>query len=681
MVTSQTVYGFYTVYELDRLKSVESHYRPGRSKKKKRYNAVFCMADTETSKSDDFDENGHRINRVVCWSVALRYRGRNVFCLYGRRPSELCSFLLDMHRHMTGTHTIIYWHNLSYDWQFIRKFCFSAWGHPVEQLNTKSHYPVNIEFSNGIIFRDSLILAQVGLAKWGEQMQVEHGKAVDNWDYDAIRTQQTPLTDEELIYIYDDVLCGVECLDALMNRLDKKQWTMPWTATGIVRELTRKTGKEHHAHDDYLKQTFDYSGYLQCEQTYHGGYTHANRYKVGKVQRGEIMAFDFASSYPFCMISEKFPAEKFMRIPDSSVDGILRYQDDFAFLFRFIAFDIKLSDPLFPMPYLQGSKCVRSINAVFDNGRILEADMIEIYLTEVDLAILRDQYTWSRHVCTDVMFAHKEYLPKWFSCLVFDLYRQKCTLKNGDKTEYALSKSRVNSLYGMSVQRLIKDKIEEQYELNDYITVELEDPEEEYLKEIKKRGHVLPYQIGVWVTAYACRNLFRLGACFDTWLYSDTDSAYGLGVDKDKIAKYNGEVLRKLRAAGFDDIEYEGKTFRLGEAALDGVYAEFVTLGAKRYATRDAETRKLKITVAGVPKDGVEALHDDIDKFKKGLIFKGKDSGKKQHFYGYVNDIYIDQNGDEIGDYVDLDPCDYLLDDIFSIDRILNDDIGVPIYG
>ena len=30
----------------------------------------------------------------------------------------------------------------------------------------------------------------------------------------------------------------------------------------------------------------------------------------------------------------------------------------------------------------------------------------------------------------------------------------------------------------------------------------------------------------------------------------------------------------------------------------------------------------------------------------------------------YVPDIYIDENGNETGDSVDLYPCDYLLDDV-----------------
>lgn len=681
MVELSTYYGHYTGYNLDRLNGIDSELRRGTANgKRKRFARVFIMADTETSKSNDITEDGHRLNHIVCWSIALRYNGINRFCVYGRKPTELCDFLLNIKNHLPCTHLIIYFHNLSFDWQFIRKFCFKLWGTPREQLNTKSHYPVNIEFSNGIIFRDSLILAQVSLAKWSEQMNVEHGKAVGMWDYEQIRNQDTPLTDDELTYIFDDVLAGVECLDELRKRLNKRPYNLPWTATGIVREMTRKEAQKHRGHLEFVKQAFDYNGYIQCQSTYHGAYTHANRFYVNEVITEPVFCYDFNSSYPFVMLSEKFPAGKFMSISDTAIDGILRYSNDYAFLFKLVAVGVKLKDFHQPMPYLQSSKCLDSVNAVIDNGRILEADAVAIYLTEIDLKILSEQYTFEKHICKEVMYAKKDYLPRWFTDLVYRLYEQKCQLKYGDKTEYALSKARVNSLYGMCVQRILPQIIQEVYYSDEYRVLEMPNPEENYDKEIKKRGHVLNYQTGVWITAYACKNLFDLGKCCGIWLYSDTDSVYCTDPNLSMIAEYNKRALEKLQANGYDIITVDGHKFQLGEASPDGEYMEFVTVGAKRYAKRDING-KLSITVAGVPKVGYKTLNNDIRNFRRGLIFKGEDTGKRQHFYGYVDEIYVDENGNEQGDYVDLDPCDYLLDDIFSVDDVLIEKIGVNYYG
>jgi hypothetical protein len=47
--------------------------------------------------------------------------------------------------------------------------------------------------------------------------------------------------------------------------------------------------------------------YKRLMDVFAGGYTHANRYYSGEVQKGNIKHFDFASSYPSVMVSEKFP--------------------------------------------------------------------------------------------------------------------------------------------------------------------------------------------------------------------------------------------------------------------------------------------------------------------------------------------------------------------------------------
>ena len=79
----------------------------------------------------------------------------------------------------------IYFHNLAYDYVFLRLFLFDAFGTPKKQLNTKPHYPIMIGFENGIILKDSLILAGCKLEKWANDLNVNHKKAVGNWQYDA----------------------------------------------------------------------------------------------------------------------------------------------------------------------------------------------------------------------------------------------------------------------------------------------------------------------------------------------------------------------------------------------------------------------------------------------------------------------------------------------------------------
>ena len=86
------------------------------------------------------------------------------------------------------------------------------------------------------------------------------------------------------------------------------------------------------------------------------------------------------------------------------------------------------------------------------------------------------------------------------------------------------------------------------------------------------------------------------------------------------LKAYNDEIVRISNERNVGLVEYQGQQFRLGIADFDGEYTEFITHGSKRYCYR--EKGDLHITVAGVPKDGVYCLDDDITNFRKGFIFR-----------------------------------------------------------
>ena len=636
-------------------------------------NDCIIMLDTETSKKEP---NTVCENYVVAWTISIRAFHQNICTLYGNRPSECIDCISRIMSAMPGNITYMYIYNLSYDWVFLRKFLIREYDIPKKQLNTKSHYPIYIEFENGLILRDALCLAQRKLEKWAKDLGVEHQKAVGKWDYDALRGQDHIFTEDELTYIENDTLAGVECLDVMQETLRKQIYNMPWTATGIPREEVQKRGKEHIAHDDFTRKALDYIQQEQMQHVFHGGYTHGNRYYYNETIRGQIDCYDFASSYPYVMLSEKFPAEKFTPMPDKDMDSILRDQEN-AYYFLLIGVGVELADHLQPMPALQFSKCIRTINPITDNGRILSADYVEIWLTEVDLAVIRNQYTFDKHICTNVYAAYKDYLPRWFTDYVFNLFIEKTKLKGADPVQYAISKAKLNSLYGMTVQKPVPVTLVEDYDTGEY-SVKETDPEEEYNRYVKKRKNVLNYQIGVWVTAYAFRNLFELGSCCSEWIYSDTDSCYGIGWDPDRIRAYNDKCMTKLLQNGYGCVEHNGRAYWLGIAEFDGSYTEFRIMGAKRYCGRSSDDGQIHITVAGVPKIGYQALQDDIGNFRTGMIFPGTMTGKKTHTYFYKEDIEI-RNGIEYGDSIDLSPCDYLLSGV-TWEDIHTEEVKVPFY-
>lgn len=317
-----------------------------------------------------------------------------------------------------------------------------------------------------------------------------------------------------------------------------------------------------------------------------------------------------------------------------------------------------------------------------DNGRILAAGYVEIPITELDLEIILSQYDFDHHICTDVEFAAKGYVPRWFTDYIFELFKAKTELKGQDPVLYSLAKAKLNSLYGMCVQKPVKPEIIEEYLSGEYVVDEDADLSEKYDKWVKRKNTIMPYQWGIYCTAYAFRNLFRLGACCDTWIYSDTDSCYGIGWDEKKLKAYNDECKRKLKANGYGSVYFNGKEYWLGVAEFDGAYTEFKVLGAKRYCGRSVEDGKLHITVAGVPKKGAECLNDNIDNFTTGFIFNGIQTGKKTHTYFYIDDIYTDRMGNITGDSIDLSPCDYLLDSVNTVDweDVFKEEIEVRCY-
>ena len=674
---------FWDSFDYSILSQIRTVTRPSK-KEKTTYNDVIMMADTETSK-DHIPEHKKDIaeNHVVCWSLAIRAFEYNLVTLYGRYPEDFSKCVQKIMDAMAGDKTILYFHNLGYDWTFLRRFIMADFGTPKGQLNIKPYYPVYIEFKNGLIIKDSLILAQRKLEKWADDLDVEHKKAVGSWDYDKIRHQFTPLSAEELKYIECDVLAGVECIDATMQALNNRIYSIPYTNTGIVRNETRKRGKKNHARQYYTSVVPDWEGQMVSEMLFHGGYTHANRYIINWVNSGECR--DFASEYPAKILLEKFAAERFAKYDhDISIDKVLELSDKYAMKFLFSAKNIRLKDKKYPMPSVQAYKCIHKENPVFDNGRIISADYISIYWTEYDLKLFNELYDYDVCWIANLEYALKDYLPRWFTDLVYELFRDKTMLKGGDPVNYQLRKAMLNSCYGMTVQRPVKITINEDYQTGEYKEDEAFDPEAEYEKHIKNFNSILPYDWGCWITAMAQYDLFKLSKCIasdGTWLYSDTDSIYATKWDEEKLKAYNDEQIEKLHNRGYEGIKYKDKIYYPGVAEFDGSYSEFKTMGAKRYACRysddprnkDEDRGKLKLTVAGVPKKGgAKCLKDDINNFAPGFVFDGETTGKTQHTHFY-NDIHMDRWGNTIGDSIDLSPCDYLLDDIFNNAKKIHD--------
>ena len=689
---------YYLLWDYSFLDKCLSRKKNG--KKSDSYSEVYMMFDTETSKHHrpkkiEFGRWEKQSNHVCAWTLSIRAFNTNIVTLRGTKPSELTHCMELIRAHLKGDKFFIFAHNLSYDWTYCRRFIMDKFGEPSYQLNVKNHYPVLIEFGNGMVLRDSLILAAVSLQRWADNMDVEHKKAVGSWDYDLIRDQNHIFTNEELHYIENDTLAGVECLNKLARMLNDAVCTLPLTNTGIVRRIVRKLGKQNYAKQHYNKMAVTWEEYQILEMVFHGGYTHANRYMVGYIWLN-VICYDFKSSYPYCMLAEKYPMEKFAHLDGKfTIKEILRSSEDTAFIFRFSAVGVRLKDPHYPMPCLQWYKCTDSINHINDNGYILSADYLSIWLTEIDLKRVAELYDFTEYHITDVMAAAKDYLPKWYRDEVWHIFCEKCDLEyqikelhEGDPVLYALKKANLNSLYGMMVQKKVTEDIKEAYEdgismeSGDYYIDHI-DMEEAYYKNEKSYNNILPYVHGVYVTAYAKEHLYQLAECINDihdWLYSDTDSIYSNNWNDEKLKAYNDSVKKKLEAAGYGAYTVGEKSYHLGAAEFDGEYTEYITQGSKRYA--GIKKGELVITVAGVPKkNGPKCMKNGLDDFHEGFRFQGEITGKKELTYIY-HEMDVDDRGNEYADSVDMNPSDYTLSCVekeFIIDQEFMEEVLLSI--
>ena len=668
---------FWDTWDYSHLSQIRTLKRPSKRDQGLKYNDVIIMGDTESSK-DHKPVNRKDIteNHIVVWTISMRAYHYNMVTLYGRSPADFALCIRRIHEAMAGDRTIFYIHNLGWDWTFLRRFIMAEFGTPKKQLNIKPYYPLFIELKGGIVIKDSLILAGRKLEKWANDLDVEHKKATGTWDYDRIMHQNTPLTDQDLTYAEFDTLAGVECIDKTMEALNAKIYSIPYTNTGIVRNETKNRGKKNRARQYYNKVVPDWEGQQISEMLYHGGFTHANRYVIGWVNPATCM--DFASRYPADILLNMFPGYKFTKHKGNMTkEDIIKWSDKYAFKFLFSAKGVRLKDKRFPMPMVQSYKCVHLEGEAEDNGRVLEASYISIWWTEMDLKLFNEIYDCDQSWVSAIQYSAKEYLPRWFTDLVYQLFKDKTQFKGGDPVLYSLKKAMLNACYGMTVQKPVRVTINEDYQTGEYKLAENFNEAKAYEDHIKQFSSILPYDWGCWITAYAQYELFQLAKCIPedgTWLYSDTDSIYATKWDMQKVEEFNKAQIEILHQRGYEGVEHEGKIYYPGVAELDGVYSEFKTAGSKRYCCRYAKDKRndekdwdyLKLTISGVPKKGgAKCLNNDINNFHPGFNFDGEISGKKQHTHFY-NEIHTDAHGNLIGDSIDLSPCDYLLDDIFN---------------
>lgn len=589
-----------------------------------KYKDIVCAFDIETSYIPFVGASV-----MYVWQVAL---GHTVY--YGRTWQEWRKFFYMLRDELGAHETIVFYvHNLSFEFQFL------AGNYEFDTTEVFAVEPRKIlkctMFDNAIEFRCSYIHSNMSLAKYTEKMGVKHKKlSGEEFNYSRVRFPWTYLTDNELLYCAHDVVGLVEAIEKEMELDYDNLYTIPLTSTGYVRRDCKRALK--YIRPQIGKLFPDLDCYTVLREAFRGGNTHANRFYADRILYN-VHSDDRSSSYPEVMVNYKYPSTPFEKLSDGmtleDVMGLIAGRG-LAWVGRIAITRCRLSDEFDGCPYLSREKCRNIINGAFDNGRILTADYLETSLTDIDLRIVCEHYKGD-FVHLAGYIAKYDYLPRELVRVVQKYYEDKTALKDvkGKEYYYMKSKNKLNSCYGMTAQDPLKDCI--LYIANEEKNPYKKDPEktkEALIERYRKKGF-LPYQWGVWVTAYARQELQTgIDLCGRNFVYADTDSVKYLGeID---LTHYNTEKKALSKKNGAYAKDPRGEIHYMGVYEHDADYYAFKTLGAKKYAYVQNKGGKCHVTIAGVTKTkgGAELdKHGGLAAFSPGFVFK--DAGGTMSVY------------------------------------------------
>lgn len=578
----------------------ETTYNIKRNNKKIAYYQIACSLDIETS---SFIKNGEKTATMYIGAIDINHN----ICFFRTWDEfiEILDRLYEFFQLTVDKRLIIYVHNLSYEFQFMRKWI--SW----DKVFALSEREVVYAISTGFEFRCSYKLSGYSLSNLAKIRKLPIKKLDENFNYKLIRTSDTVLEEDVYKYLTNDVEIIIYYIEQLMTE-EIELSMIPLTKTQYVRRYTRKLCSGYKYRKMISKLEISKEEYQYLKKAFAGGFTHANILNSNKIFK-DVSSYDFTSSYPAVMISEQFPmssSEEFDNPNSYIIEESLKY---FCCILE-VEFSNLVSKMIADNP-LSLSKCEVTGERSVDNGRIMSAELVKTVITEQDLITIKEFYDYDDIKITKLYRYHKNYLPTEFVKAILDLYKIKTELKGIDnrETEYLNSKEMLNSEYGMTVTDILRDTI--LYENNEWGVGDI-DIESEIEKYNKKYDRFLFYPWGVWVTAYARRNLFTaIKELKEDYIYSDTDSVKFVNRDRhlSYFENYNYRLSKKLdRAMVYHKLDMESikpKTIRgqekmLGEWDYDGTYSYFKTLGAKRYMY--IKNDSIVLTVSGLNKN--EAL-------------------------------------------------------------------------
>lgn len=636
-----------TVYTISELSLLKHNLECKESEKRGvKYLEIPCAFDIETTNIYKQDENGNIDPSIDPYSFMYQWQ----FCIndevcFGRTWDEFIELLDNLTRRMDLDYKrrlVIWCHQLRFEFQHFKRFV-----KVIDGFYKEGNIPLKVVIDGGIEFRDSYILSNMNLAKFCEnERDVIHYKlSGDDYDYEKIRTPETQLSDYELAYCYNDVRGLVECIKSRMK--DDTLASMPMTSTGYVRRDARISMKKNPQNRALFQASaLSPELYTMCRDAFRGGNTHAN-VRMANQLLTNVSSYDIQSSYPACMMINKYPISPFFPIKKSTFFN--RDLSEYALLIQIRFKEIKYVGKC-GIPYIPKSKCrgitrdsIKRGDTIMDNGRVLyHHGILEMVITDIDLKIIKREYIFEDMYIKSIYASRYGYLPDEYKEVIIQYYEAKTRLK-GDKDhiyEYNRAKNKLNALYGMMAMRIDHETVT--YDGHDFNSknVPLDEQLEKYYKSYNS---FLSYQHGVFVTCHARARLqIMLEKVGKDVVYCDTDSVKFINDHDADFAIMNEKLKQEASEAGAYAADSNGVIQYMGTWDNEGKYDQFKTLGAKSYVFKKKDN--IVSTISGVDKKAGAAffVKNGLDAFSKGTRIK--DSGHLTAFYNDddIHEIIID---------------------------------------
>lgn len=645
------------------------------NRSKQEYFTRCSVLDTETS----YDViNDNYVGWVYQWAFDYFDPTTQMYeVITGRTPSQLMSCLKQIkavNRPTKKNPYIIYVHNLSYDYQYLKGYLRQVFDRTTEDTIAISAHELISYYIDGFLFKCSYRLSNQSLDQWSNNLQTQHRKLVGYVDYTAKHYQDSMLTAQDNLYMKHDILVLRECLESQLQMYSDTLQTAPLTSTGYVRrDCFRAFARDKHNKENFKNSKLCTESYNLCRLEFAGGITHGNRHYANQTVQGTIRHRDFASHYPSQQICYLAPIGEFTKA--STTHSICKkicqenskhLDTGLAYLAKLELHTARLRNPDITLPYLQSCKIEEAAdtttNLFCDNGRVLDfSGVATIVVNEYDYAILRRQYKMTG-IFKEVWTAKKGAYPKFLTDTVMYYFKQKTLYKDKVKQlkkqgvtgnelanaerELLRFKGLLNGIYGMSATNPVRESfievtteniaelVEKYPDINYGAWIKKPvDDDVELAKFYEKYKSFMSYQLGVWTTSTARYELIEFVELigYKNFLYADTDSIFYLSTPQieKKIERQNKKFRKECDKNGWY-YEHNGiKTyFNQFEDEAENI-TDFKFLHAKCYAYV-VDSEELNATIAGVPKRTLTKEKDyvtrtdelgTIDNLKNGFMF------------------------------------------------------------